>query len=150
MKIYFKNWKTYFESLISPSFDELHYSTIVHMSHMEHMFQDLPFTALRRSQKTTINFFTFVPGSAKNGCQLCPQLQESACLKRKCQRLFVIPGQGCRATASHCSLTVGCQPGPLSQISIYYTTLHWATQLVLYILHYTTLGHLVRSLYTTH
>ena len=43
MKFDFKNGKTYFESLISPSFDELHCSTIVHMNHMEHMFQDLPF-----------------------------------------------------------------------------------------------------------
>ena len=40
MKFDFKNGKTYYESFISPSFDELHCSTIVYMNQMEHMFQD--------------------------------------------------------------------------------------------------------------
>ena len=34
IKFDLKNWKTYFEYLISPSFDELHCSTIVHMNHI--------------------------------------------------------------------------------------------------------------------
>ena len=47
----FKNGKTYFESLISPSFDVLHCSTIVHMNHMEHMFKNLPFLLLQEGPK---------------------------------------------------------------------------------------------------
>ena len=42
--------KNYFESIIYLLFEELYCSTIVHMNHMEPMFQDLP------------NFFHFRPG----------------------------------------------------------------------------------------
>ena len=62
MKFHLKNWKINFESLISPSFDELYCSPIVHMNRMEPMFQDLTFFAPRWSQKFTINFVTFVTG----------------------------------------------------------------------------------------
>ena len=57
MKFDFKNGKTYFESLISPSFDELHCSTIVHMNHMKHMFQDLPFYCTKKVPKNHNQFF---------------------------------------------------------------------------------------------
>ena len=59
MKFDFKNGKTYFESLISPSFDELHCSTIVHMNHMKHMFQDLPFYCTKKVPKNHKHFFHF-------------------------------------------------------------------------------------------
>ena len=62
MKFDFKNGKTYFESLISPSFDELHCSKIVHMNHMEHMFQDLPFLLHQEGPKNHNNFFQFRHG----------------------------------------------------------------------------------------
>ena len=59
MKFDFKNGKNYFELLMSPSFDELHCSTIVHMNHTEHMFEDLPFYCTKKFPKTTIIFFQF-------------------------------------------------------------------------------------------
>ena len=62
MKFDFKNGKTYFESLISPSFDELHCSTIVHMNHMEHMFQDLTFYCTKKVTKNHNHFFHFCHG----------------------------------------------------------------------------------------
>ena len=62
MKIHLKNCKIYFELLISPSFDELHCSTIVHINHMEPMFQDLPFIAPRSSPKNLNKFFDFCHG----------------------------------------------------------------------------------------
>ena len=62
MKFHLKNWKTYFESLISPSFNELHCSTIVHMNHMEHMFQDLPFYCTKKVPKNYNHFFHFSHG----------------------------------------------------------------------------------------
>ena len=51
MKFDFKNGKTYFELLISPSFDELRCSTIVHKNPMEHMFLDLPFSCTKKVPK---------------------------------------------------------------------------------------------------
>ena len=62
MKFDFKNGKTYFESLISPSFDELNCSTIVHMNHMKHMFQDLPFYCTKKVPKNNNHFFHFRHG----------------------------------------------------------------------------------------
>ena len=62
MKLHLESTQIYFELIISRSIDELHCSLIVHMNHIEPMFQDLPFFAPRRSQKTTINFVTFVTG----------------------------------------------------------------------------------------
>ena len=62
MKFDLKNGKNYFESLISLSFDELHCSKIVHMNHMEHMFQDLPFYCTKKVPKNHNHFFTFVTG----------------------------------------------------------------------------------------
>ena len=62
MKFDLKNGKTYFESLISPLFDELHFSTIVHMNHMEHMFQDLPFYCTKKVPKNHNQFFHFHHG----------------------------------------------------------------------------------------
>ena len=62
MKFDLKNGTTYFQSLISPSFDELHFSTIVHMNHMEHMFQDLPFYCTKKVPKNHNNFFHFRHG----------------------------------------------------------------------------------------
>ena len=62
IKFDFKNGKTYFESLISPSFDELHCSTIVPMNHMELMFQDLSFYCTKKVPKNHKQFFTFVTG----------------------------------------------------------------------------------------
>ena len=63
MKFDFKNGKTYYESLISPSFDELHCSTLVHMNHMKHMFHDLPLLLHQEGPKTPQSFFfTFVMG----------------------------------------------------------------------------------------
>ena len=62
MKFDFKKEKTYFESVISPSFDELHCSTIVHMSHMEHIFQDLPFYCTEKVPKNHNQFFHFRHG----------------------------------------------------------------------------------------
>ena len=58
MKIHLKDGKNYFESLISPSFDELHCSTIVHMNHMEPMFQDLPFFVHQEGPKKPQSFFS--------------------------------------------------------------------------------------------
>ena len=58
MKFDFENGKTYFESIISPSFDELHCSTIVHMNHMEHMFQDLPFLLHQEGPQTPQSIFS--------------------------------------------------------------------------------------------
>ena len=62
MKFDLKNGKTYFESLISPSFDELHCSTIVHINPMEHMFQDLPFYCIKKVPKNHYQFFHFRHG----------------------------------------------------------------------------------------
>ena len=71
MKFDFKNGKSNFETLISPSVDELHCSTIVHMNHMEHMFQDLSFYCTKMvPKKNTINFFTFVTGVELTSCWL--------------------------------------------------------------------------------
>ena len=58
MKVDFKNGKNYFESLISPSIDELHCSTIVHMNHIEHMFKDLPFLLHQQGPKKPQYFFS--------------------------------------------------------------------------------------------
>ena len=66
MKFDFKNGKTYFESLTSPSFDELHCSTIVHMNHMEHMFQDLLFYGTKKVPKNHIQFFHSLPGACSD------------------------------------------------------------------------------------
>ena len=62
MKFDFKSGKTYFESLISHSFDEVHCSTIVHTNHMEHMFQDLPFYCNEKFPKNHNHFFHFRHG----------------------------------------------------------------------------------------
>ena len=60
MKFDFKNGKTYFDSLISPPFDELHSSTIVHMNHMENMFQDLPFLLHQEGPKKPQSIFSLL------------------------------------------------------------------------------------------
>ena len=62
MKFDLKNGKTYFESLISPSFDELLGSTIVYMNHMEHMFQDLPLHCTKKVPKNHNQFVHFRHG----------------------------------------------------------------------------------------
>ena len=62
MKFEFKSGKIYFESLISPSFDELHFSTIVRMNHMEQIFQDLPFYCTKKVRKNHNNFLHFCHG----------------------------------------------------------------------------------------
>ena len=62
MKFDQKNLKTYFESLIFPSFIELYCSPIVYINRMEPMFQELSFVAPKRSQKITMNLVTFVTG----------------------------------------------------------------------------------------
>ena len=62
MKFDLKNRKNYFESLISPSFDEVHCPTIVHMNHMEHMFQDLSFYCTKKVPKNHNHFFHFRHG----------------------------------------------------------------------------------------
>ena len=62
MKFDFNYGKTYFESLISPSFDELDCSKIAHMNHMEHMFQDLPFYCTNKVPKNHNQFFHFCHG----------------------------------------------------------------------------------------
>ena len=62
MEFDFKNGETYFESLISSSFDELHCSTIVYMNHMEDMFQDLPFYCTNKVPKNHNQFFHFRHG----------------------------------------------------------------------------------------
>ena len=59
IKFHLKNGKTFFESLISPSFDELYYSPIVYMNRMEPMFQDLPFCCTKKVPKNHNNFFHF-------------------------------------------------------------------------------------------
>ena len=58
MKFDFKNGKIYFESLIPPSFDELHCSTMVHMNRMEHMFQDIPFYCTKKVPRNHNQFFS--------------------------------------------------------------------------------------------
>ena len=85
MKFDFKNEKTYFESLISPSFDELHCSTIVHMNHMEHMFQDLPFYCTKKDPKTHNHLFHFCHGGGTHFLLLA-------------QTLIYIEGVGCLHT----------------------------------------------------
>ena len=62
MKFDFKNGKTYFELLISPSFVELHCWTIVHMNHMKHIFQDLPFYCTNKVPKNHNQLFHFCHG----------------------------------------------------------------------------------------
>ena len=62
MKFDLKNGKTYFESVISPSFDELHCSTIVHMNHMKRLFQNLSFYCTKKVPKNRNNFFYFRHG----------------------------------------------------------------------------------------
>ena len=62
MKFDFKNGKTNFESLFSSSFDELHCSTIVHINHMKHMFQDLSFYCTKKVPKKHNQFFHFCRG----------------------------------------------------------------------------------------
>ena len=59
LKLDFNNGKINFELLIYPSFDELHCTTIVHMNHMEHMFQDLSFYCTKKVPKKHNKFFHF-------------------------------------------------------------------------------------------
>ena len=66
MKFDFKNGKTYFELLFSPSFEELHCSTIAHMNHMEHMFQDLSFYCTKKVPKNHNHFFQLRHGGGTN------------------------------------------------------------------------------------
>ena len=73
VKFDFWNGKTNFELLIFPSFDELHFSTKVHMNHMEDMFQDLSFYCTKKVTKKKIIFFTFVTGvELTSWCLLIP------------------------------------------------------------------------------
>ena len=65
MKFDFKNGKTFFESLISPSFYDLHCFTIVHMNHTEHMFQDLPFYCTKNVPKNH-NGWNSLPGACSD------------------------------------------------------------------------------------
>ena len=58
MKFDLKIGKTYFESLISLSFDELHCSTKLHMNHMEYMLQDLSFLLHQEGLKKPQTFFS--------------------------------------------------------------------------------------------
>ena len=60
IKFDLNNWKSYFQSVTSPSFDKLYCSQLVYMNRMETMIQDLPFFAPRRPKKITINFLSFV------------------------------------------------------------------------------------------
>ena len=62
MKFHFKKGKIYFQSLISPSYHELHCPSIVHMSHMEPIFQDLHFYCTKKIPKNHNQFCHFVMG----------------------------------------------------------------------------------------
>ena len=57
--IWLEKLKTYFESVISPSFDELNCSPIVVMNRMETMFQDLPFCCTNKVLKDHNLLFHF-------------------------------------------------------------------------------------------
>ena len=56
MTCHWKKRKINFPSVIFPPLHELHCSPIVHMNHMEPIFQDLPLYAPRRSQKPQSTF----------------------------------------------------------------------------------------------
>ena len=61
MKFHNKEKRTiYFESSISHLFDELHFSPILHMNQIKHIFQDIPLYCNNKVKKPTINCFTFV------------------------------------------------------------------------------------------
>ena len=53
-----KRGKFIFNHYFSPSFEELLCSPIVHMNHMESMFQDLPFYCTKKVPKIHNNFFS--------------------------------------------------------------------------------------------
>ena len=62
IKFHFKKRKIYFELLVCPSFDELHCSPIVHVDHMEPIFQDLPIDFTKKVQQNHSQFCHFCHG----------------------------------------------------------------------------------------
>ena len=101
MKFDFKNGKTYFGSLISPSFDELHCYTIVHMNHMEHMFQDLPFYCTKKVPKYHNHFFHFCHGGGTHFLLLA-----CVCYNQNLLFLFLSATQLLSKTRKHLLLQV--------------------------------------------